>query len=106
MSLEKINKGLVFSNERYAIHNGPGIRTIVFLKGGPLNYLWCTNPEGQNSTSTLAILPEKCIGCGRFVEVCPTLTAYRIGRTFFGNLQKGKINSKYSLKFRKTNYIK
>ena len=75
---EKNNRGLVFSIERYAIYDGPGIRTIIFLKGCPLNCLWCANPEGQSSIPSLVLLPDKCIGCGRCVEVCPTHAGHKM----------------------------
>jgi len=65
-------KGLVFSIERYAIHDGPGIRTLVFLKGCPLRCSWCDNPEGQESYPQLIFFSNKCIGCEKCLEVCPT----------------------------------
>ena len=66
------NRGSIFNIERYAVHDGPGIRTIVFLKGCPLRCTWCQNPEGQRKKPELAVFPDKCIGCGRCLEVCPT----------------------------------
>lgn len=63
--------GLVFDIQRYAIHDGPGIRTVVFLKGCPLHCLWCANPESINSDPELVVLPNKCIGCGKCVDSCP-----------------------------------
>lgn len=63
--------GSVFNIERYAVHDGPGIRTLVFLKGCPLTCLWCCNPEGQKLRSELLLFPENCIGCGRCVSACP-----------------------------------
>ena len=65
-------KGRVFSIERYAVHDGGGIRTLVFLKGCPLACLWCANPEGQDPTSQLLFFPDRCIACGRCAEVCET----------------------------------
>jgi glycyl-radical enzyme activating protein len=59
--------GLVFEIQRFAIHDGPGIRTSVFLKGCPLRCLWCHNPEGQSAEPQLFYLPEKCIAC-RYCE--------------------------------------
>ena len=61
----------VFNIQRYSIHDGPGIRTIVFLKGCPLKCLWCANPEGIGSRPDLAYNPAFCKKCGRCAEVCP-----------------------------------
>lgn len=69
--------GRVFSIERYAVHDGDGIRTIVYLKGCPLRCLWCANPEGQEERSQLFFFPERCIGCGRCVDLCPKGGALR-----------------------------
>ncbi len=59
--------GTVFDIQHFAIHDGPGIRTTVFLKGCPLRCLWCHNPEGQEARPEIFYSPEKCIGC-RFCE--------------------------------------
>lgn len=64
------NKGLVFNIERYAIFDGEGIRTNVFLKGCGLKCLWCANPEGQKIERNLVYTKKRCIGCGYCVEVC------------------------------------
>ena len=64
-------KGLVSEIQRYAIHDGPGIRTLVFLKGCPLRCLWCANPETQRPYPEMAYFKEKCIRCGRCVQLCP-----------------------------------
>ena len=62
--------GTVFNIQRFSIHDGPGIRTNVFLKGCPLNCLWCHNPEGLDSRPQVKYTPFKCIGCGDCVKVC------------------------------------
>ncbi len=62
--------GIVFDIKRFSIHDGPGIRTTVFLKGCPLRCWWCHNPEGQASQPELILRPERCIGCGACLEVC------------------------------------
>ena len=62
---------IVFDIEKFAVHDGPGIRTVVFLKGCPLRCLWCHNPESQRKERELMFNPGRCIGCGRCVPVCP-----------------------------------
>lgn len=54
--------GVVFDIQRFTIHDGPGIRTLIFLKGCPLRCLWCSNPEGQSGSLELGVFAEKCIG--------------------------------------------
>lgn len=63
--------GFVFNIERHALHDGPGIRTLVFLKGCPLNCYWCSNPEGMLEGHQLMFSKEKCIRCGQCAEACP-----------------------------------
>lgn len=63
--------GIIFSIERHALHDGDGIRTIVYLKGCPLRCLWCANPEGQKRQSQLAFFPERCIACLKCLDACP-----------------------------------
>ncbi|HEX2964946.1 MAG TPA: glycyl-radical enzyme activating protein [Syntrophorhabdaceae bacterium] len=64
-------KGAVFNIQRYSIHDGPGIRTTVFLKGCPLACLWCQNPESQLMKPQIFYNAERCVGCGRCITVCP-----------------------------------
>ena len=64
-------KGEVFDVQRYSIHDGPGIRTTVFLKGCPLKCKWCANPESQNKYPEIFFRSQICEGCGRCVEICP-----------------------------------
>lgn len=67
-------KGLVFNIQRFTVHDGPGIRTEVFLKGCPLRCLWCDNPEGLRASQEVGVFSQRCIGidkCGRCLIVCP-----------------------------------
>jgi pyruvate formate lyase activating enzyme len=64
-------KGNIFRVKRFSIHDGPGIRTSVFLKGCPLNCIWCHSPEGIDSSVTIWHNPADCIGCSRCVVACP-----------------------------------
>lgn len=64
----------VMEIERFAIHDGPGIRTTVFLQGCPLHCLWCANPESQTIGSKLMYDKEKCVGCGTCAGVCRNQT--------------------------------
>ncbi len=62
---------MVFDIKKFAIHDGPGIRTTVFMKGCPLKCLWCHNPESQCREPEISFIPEKCIGCGWCFQNCP-----------------------------------
>jgi pyruvate formate lyase activating enzyme len=64
-------EGVIFDIQRFSIHDGPGIRSLVFLKGCPLRCPWCSNPESQRFEIDLLFQPEKCIGCKRCMEMCP-----------------------------------
>ena len=66
-------KGLVFNIQKFSLHDGPGIRTIVFLKGCPLACIWCSNPESQSASPELIRNCERCIRseeCERCMTVC------------------------------------
>lgn len=62
--------GIVFDIKRFAVHDGPGIRTTVFLKGCPLRCAWCHNPEGLHCTRNVWRVESRCIGCGRCETAC------------------------------------
>lgn len=63
--------GTVSGIRRLAIHDGPGIRTIVFFKGCPLRCLWCAAPETQSPNRELLFYPERCLSCNNCVQACP-----------------------------------
>lgn len=62
--------GIVFNIQRFSVNDGPGIRTTVFLKGCPLNCIWCHNPESQSILPQIMYREENCISCGKCVSVC------------------------------------
>jgi pyruvate formate lyase activating enzyme len=64
-------RGLVFNIQRFSVHDGPGLRTTVFLKGCPARCPWCHNPESQTHAPELLTFPDRCIGCGTCREICP-----------------------------------
>jgi pyruvate formate lyase activating enzyme len=63
--------GTIFDIKKYAIHDGPGIRTTVFFQGCPLSCWWCHNPESQSRRPVLLYRPNRCVLCGTCVDECP-----------------------------------
>ncbi len=70
-AVKDMKKGTVFNIQKMSIHDGPGIRTTVFLKGCPLRCIWCSNPESQKPGREIACFPARCVSCGYCAEVCP-----------------------------------
>jgi len=64
--------GMVFNIQRFSLHDGPGIRTVVFLKGCTLRCSWCHNPESISPAPQVQYFPHNCIGCGKCFQVCPS----------------------------------
>jgi glycyl-radical enzyme activating protein len=62
--------GMVFDIQRSSLHDGPGIRTAVFLKGCPLHCVWCHSPESHSRTKEISFRPESCAACGECVKTC------------------------------------
>jgi pyruvate formate lyase activating enzyme len=83
-----IESGLIFDIRRFSIHDGPGIRTTVFLKGCPLSCWWCHNPESQSPEPELWLRPGRCIRCGECVEVCPEGAIIRQENIFVTDLER------------------
>jgi pyruvate formate lyase activating enzyme len=67
----KSSSGTLFNIQRFSIQDGPGIRTLIFLKGCPLRCLWCCNPESQSAKLDLIYKKDKCLSCYRCIDVCP-----------------------------------
>ena len=93
-----MTSGLVFNVQRFSLHDGPGLRTTVFLKGCPLHCAWCHNPESQSGVAAFVRLRHRCMACGRCspdeldrpevhgrtdadVEACPTGALQSVGET-------------------------
>ncbi len=75
-------RGLVFNIQKFSLHDGSGIRTLVFLKGCPLTCEWCSNPEGQSYSRQLAFNENKCIGtieCGICIKACDRTAIKKTG---------------------------
>jgi len=72
--LQGLNDATVFDVQRFSIHDGPGIRTVVFFKGCSLRCQWCQNPEGIHAKPELAVHTNRCLGadaCGECIDECP-----------------------------------
>lgn len=67
-----MESGIVFDIAHASLNDGPGIRTVVFLKGCPLHCIWCHNPESRSPHPEILFSPEKCIGCAACAKVCPS----------------------------------
>ena len=63
-------EGLIFDIQRFSIHDGPGIRTTVFMQGCNLRCFWCHNPESQAMGPQIQFFPDKCVGCANCVRAC------------------------------------
>ncbi|MHB9079015.1 MAG: glycyl-radical enzyme activating protein [Pirellulaceae bacterium] len=66
-----MQSGCIFNIQRFSVHDGPGIRTTVFLKGCPLACVWCHNPEGIAPARQLLLVETRCVHCGACGQVCP-----------------------------------
>lgn len=62
--------GMVFDIQKFCVNDGPGIRSVIFLKGCPLKCLWCHNPESNKRARQLSFDWTKCINCGKCIKVC------------------------------------
>ena len=76
-------KGIVFDIKELGIHDGPGMRTTVFLKGCPLSCVWCHNPEGLESFISLVFRENICEGCGLCRIPCNHSECREVGRCLY-----------------------
>lgn len=84
-----VQEGLVSTIERFSIHDGPGIRTVVFLKGCPLTCIWCSSPHTQKPSPEIAYYEERCIYCGSCRQACPE-SAIGTGQNDAIDIDRGK----------------
>ncbi len=70
LSAGKELNGVIFNIQRYSIHDGPGVRTTVFLKGCPLSCFWCQNPESQAMKPEVLFDKNRCTSCGQCIIAC------------------------------------
>ena len=69
--MRKINTALIGNIQKFSTQDGPGIRSTVFLKGCPLQCVWCHNPEMIRPQNQMILSPSRCIKCGACESVCP-----------------------------------
>jgi pyruvate formate lyase activating enzyme len=80
--------GTILNIQKFSIHDGPGIRTTVFLKGCPLNCMWCHNPESKNKNRELMFWSDRCINCGDCAKSCTTSAIIDSGQNMRFNFKK------------------
>lgn len=90
-------EGQVFNIMKYAVHDGPGIRNTVFLKGCPLNCWWCHNPESQELKPQLTFFPNRCIGCMDCIAACKENAIKAVDGKVVTDLDKCKNNGDCTL---------
>jgi pyruvate formate lyase activating enzyme len=86
LSERVIPEGIIVDIQRFSLHDGPGIRTVIFFKGCPLNCLWCQNPEAIDPRPELGWRESRCVKCGACAKICPEGAIRGTGK----NLRKPK----------------
>lgn len=76
MEAAQETQGRIFNIQKYSIYDGDGIRTLIFLKGCNIRCPWCANPEGLSSDFQVMFSHDKCVNCGKCVDVCPAGVHY------------------------------
>jgi pyruvate formate lyase activating enzyme len=66
-----VHNGVIFNIQKYSVHDGPGIRTTLFLKGCPLRCVWCHNPEGISRAREMVVIENRCLDCRQCRVACP-----------------------------------
>jgi pyruvate formate lyase activating enzyme len=64
-------KGLITDVKPFAVHNGPGLRTVIYMKGCPLRCSWCASPQMQSRRPEILYEPDRCLNCDNCIQVCP-----------------------------------
>ena len=82
------NEGTVFDIQRFSVHDGPGIRTLVFLKGCSLRCEWCSNPESQQFIPEVLFDPARCIACENCLSLCPHEALHKDGERLLFEKEK------------------
>ena len=83
-------EGTIFDIQRFSVHDGPGIRTLVFLKGCSLRCEWCSNPESQQFTPEVLFDPARCIACENCLTLCPHGALHKEGERLLFEKEKCK----------------
>lgn len=83
--MQKKDMGIIFNTQKYSIYDGPGVRTIIFFKGCPLNCKWCSNPEGISKNYDIMYTDNRCSKCGICMSNCSN-GIHTIKRSHDGNV--------------------
>lgn len=83
MTNQEAPSGVIFNIQKFSLHDGPGIRTVVFFKGCPLSCKWCANPESQDTDIQILWDQTLCVGCGACIENCPEGAIKKSGRKLY-----------------------
>ncbi len=86
-------QGVIWKTDRFATHDGPGIRTTLYFKGCPLRCKWCSNPEGQTRQPELVLVKADCNGCGLCIGACPAQALGLPDRARAVQVYRSKCNS-------------